>query len=63
MPKLFSVAIALIMSLTCEKSLGGCHCIVSDHQTLVIAHKVIQSSKPEELAALSVRSGAIRERS
>ena len=33
-----------------------------DHQTLVIAHKVIQRGEPEELAALFVINSAIRER-
>ena len=63
MAELFSIAVTLIMSLACEKSSDGCHHIVSDHQTLVIAHKVMQRGEPEELAALFVRSSAIRERS
>ena len=35
---------------------------MSDHQTLVIAHKAIQRGEPEELAALFVTNSAIRER-
>ena len=35
---------------------------MSDHQTLVIAHKAIQRGEPEVLAALFVTNSAIRER-